>query len=149
MKHINSSGKLPASSGQDGASGTGDNNSESALSSSVLVLNKLFMAIKLINVRRAFALLYKNYAEVITKTNGHFDTYDFCRWIECSRGSISRDHDEFIHTPNLRIQIPRVIRLTFYDKMPKRQVKLNRKNILARDEYSCQYCDKRYSVSLL
>ncbi|MCK5578756.1 MAG: HNH endonuclease [Planctomycetes bacterium] len=124
-------------------------NGETALSASVLVLNKLFMAIKVVNVKRAFGLLYKNYAEVIAKDNGRFDSYDFIRWVDYSSNGGAREHDEFIHTPGLRIRVPRVIRLTFYDKVPKKKVKFNRKNILARDSYTCQYCGKKYSSSTL
>ena len=39
----------------------------SALDASVLVLNKLFMAVHVISVRRAFILLCKDLAEVVTE----------------------------------------------------------------------------------
>src|SRR5262249_21130093 len=55
-----------------------------ALDASVLVLNKLFMAIHIISVRRAFCLLCKELAEVVSLEDGQFATYDFNTWREVS-----------------------------------------------------------------
>ena len=41
-----------------------------ALDASVLVLNKFYMAVHVISVRRAFCLLFKDLAEVITLDDG-------------------------------------------------------------------------------
>src|SRR6266550_3553688 len=56
----------------------------SALDASVLVLNKLFMAIHIISVRRAFCLLCKDLAEVVSLEDGQFATYSFQTWREVS-----------------------------------------------------------------
>ena len=56
----------------------------SALDASVLVLNKLFMAVHIISVRRAFCLLCKDLAEVVSLEDGTFATYDFATWREVS-----------------------------------------------------------------
>ena len=56
----------------------------SALDASVLVLNKLFMAVHIISVRRAFCLLCKDLAEVVSLEDGQFATYDFATWREVS-----------------------------------------------------------------
>ena len=55
-----------------------------ALDASVLVLNKLFMAVHIISVRRAFCLLCKELAEVVSLEDGQFATYDFETWREVS-----------------------------------------------------------------
>lgn len=123
-----------------------DNN---ILNSRVLVLNKLFTAVRVINARRAFLLLYKNSAEVITKNNGTLVNYDFPTWIETSGKMINTNGDEFIHTPTRRLKVPRVIRLIDYDKFPQRQEKVSRRNILIRDEYRCQYCGKQFTIAQL
>lgn len=44
---------------------------QSALNGSVLVLNKFYMAVHVISVRRALVLLYRELAEVIHVENGH------------------------------------------------------------------------------
>lgn len=123
----------------------------SALDASVLVLNKLFMAVHVISVRRAFILLCKDLAEVVTEEDGQFLTYDFATWREVSefrRNFVSED-DDWIHTASTQIQVPRVIRLTSYEKLPKQTVKFNRRNIFARDHNQCQYCGKRFPTSEL
>jgi len=119
------------------------------LSSDVLVLNKHYAAIRVVKARRAFVLLYKNYAEVISKDNGRFSSYKFDDWVETSIDHNRTDHDEFIRTSHLKIKVPRVIRLVFYDKFRREALKLNRKNILARDANQCQYCGKKYPPAKL
>ena len=113
----------------------------SALDASVLVLNKLFMAVHVVSVRRAFVLLCKDQAEVVTHEDGQFLTYDFSSWREVSefrhRNFVQED-DDWVATASSRIQVPRVIRLLYYDKLPKQTVKFNRRNIFARDHNQCQ-----------
>ncbi len=123
----------------------------SALDASVLVLNKLFMAVHVISVRRAFILLCKDLAEVVTEEDGQFLTYDFASWREVSefRRHFINEDDDWIHTATSQIQVPRVIRLTSYEKLPKQTVKFNRRNIFARDHNQCQYCGKRFPTSEL
>jgi 5-methylcytosine-specific restriction endonuclease McrA len=126
--------------------------SNPALDASVLVLNKLFMAIHIISVRRAFCLLCKELAEVVSLEEGQFATYDFNTWREVSEyraRSFRQEDDDWIHTVNSEIQVPRVIRLVTYEKLPKQTVKFNRRNIFARDNNQCQYCGKKHPTSEL
>ncbi len=55
-----------------------------ALSSSVLVLNRFYMAVHVINVRRALGLLFRELAEVIHLEEGQYANYDFDSWREIS-----------------------------------------------------------------
>ncbi len=126
------------------------NRHASALDASVLVLNKLFMAVHVISVRRAFVLLCKELAEVVSLEDGQFATYDFDTWREVSefRAKLYREEDDdWVRTSNSEIQVPRVLRLTSYEKVPRHTVKFNRRNIFARDNNQCQYCGKRFSTS--
>src|SRR3979409_933390 len=98
----------------------------SPLEASVLVLNKMFMAVHVINVRRAFILLCKELAEVVSLEDGQFATYDFETWREVSgfrAQTIREEHDDWVRTATTEIQVPRVIRLTSYEKIPKHTVK--------------------------
>ena len=127
-------------------------NHSSALDASVLVLNKLFMAIHIISVRRAFCLLCKDLAEVVHLEDGQFSTYDFSTWREVSEyraKNFRQEDDDWVRTVNSEIQVPRVIRLMSYDKLPKQTVKFNRRNIFARDNTQCQYCGKKYPTTEL
>jgi len=124
----------------------------SALDASVLVLNKLFMAIHVISVRRAFCLLCKDLAEVVSLEDGAFATYDFQTWREVSEyraANFRQENDDWVRTANSEIQVPRVIRLIGYDRLPKATVKFNRRNIFARDSNQCQYCGKKFPTSEL
>jgi 5-methylcytosine-specific restriction endonuclease McrA len=127
-------------------------NSNSPLDASVLVLNKLFMAIHIISVRRAFCLLCKDLAEVVAHEDGQFTTYDFATWREVSeyRAKHFREaDDDWVRTSTSEIQVPRVIRLLDFEKLPKQTVKFNRRNIFARDNNQCQYCGRKFPTSEL
>src|ERR1700759_4064162 len=100
-------------------------NANSALDASVLVLNKLFMAIHIVSVRRAFCLLCKDLAEVVNIEDGQFLTYDFGTGREVSEfraANFREEDDDWVRTTSTHIQVPRVIRLMDYDRMPKQTV---------------------------
>lgn len=124
----------------------------SPLDSSVLVLNKMFMAVHIISVRRAFILLCKDLAEVVSLEDGQFSTYTFENWREVSEfraQHFREEEDDWVRTAKTEIRVPRVIRLTSYEKVPKHTVKFNRRNIFARDNNQCQYCGKKFATSEL
>ena len=124
----------------------------SPLESSVLVLNKMFMAVHVISVRRAFCLLAKQQAEVVSVEDGQYLSYDFESWAELSAfraDHFREEHDDWVRTPTVEIQAPRVIRLLEYDKVPRQAVKFNRRNIFARDNNQCQYCGRKFITSEL
>lgn len=124
-----------------------------ALQSNVLILNRAYMAIHVIAARRAFCLLCKGMAEVINVEDGSYMSYDFDGWREISEMRLSlneyRETDEWISAVNFRIQVPRVVRLLNYDRVPRSVVKFNRRNIFLRDEHRCQYCRQHYSTQNL
>jgi 5-methylcytosine-specific restriction endonuclease McrA len=123
----------------------------SGLDSSVLVLNRLYLAVHVIGVRRAFGLLFRDLAEVVHFEEGAFANYDFQAWREMSelRAEVKQPHDDWIRTVSFEIQIPRVIRLLRYDRLPKQELHLNRRNVLARDGNRCQYCARHLPSHLL
>ncbi len=123
-----------------------------ALNSSVLVLNRHYMAVHVVGVRRAFGLLVNRLAEVIHIEDGQYGNYDFESWREVSelRASFKDSATEdWIRSVSFEIRVPRVLRLLHYDRLPKQRVRLNRRNIFARDANSCQYCGKRFATSEL
>lgn len=122
----------------------------SSLEASVLVLNRVYMPVRVTTARRAFTLLFGERAEVISHEDGRYASYDVDTWAELSayRDLFSPDTD-WIRTVRVNIAVPRIIRLLGYDRLPKRHVKLNRRNVYARDHGSCQYCGKRFPTSEL
>lgn len=122
-----------------------------ALSSSVLVLNRNYMPIRVINVRRAFSLLFRRMAEVIHIEAGQYTSYDFTDWCELSllAREFEPDAHDWVRTVRFDVAVPRIIRLALYDRLPKQSVKFNRRNIYARDGNHCQYCGCRFPTSEL
>lgn len=121
-----------------------------ALEANVLTLNRLYLAIHIISARRAFCLLCKNLAEVVDCQDGQFLTYDFSSWQEVSehrRVYARGPNDDWVRTVQTEIQVPRIIRLLSYERLPRQTVKFNRRNIFARDHNQCQYCGKRYPTT--
>jgi len=125
--------------------------SQSGLGCRVLVLNKHYLALRVIGVRRAFSLLLRDQAEVISWEEGVYSNYDFESWRELSelRKTFEAHQHDWISTVNFDIAVPRIIRLLFYDRLPRRPVKFNRRNIFARDRSRCQYCGKKFPTSEL
>ncbi|MBX3405715.1 MAG: HNH endonuclease [Phycisphaeraceae bacterium] len=122
-----------------------------ALDCKVLVLNKLFVAVRVISARRAFTMLCREMAEVIHVDEGKYLTYDFESWTELSalRRTFEPDKHDWVRTVRLEVAVPRVIRLLGYDRLPVQVVKLNRRNLFARDRNQCQYCGKTFPTSEL
>ncbi|MGL4513865.1 MAG: HNH endonuclease [Lacipirellulaceae bacterium] len=129
--------------------------STAALDASVLILNRQYMAIHVVDVRRAFALLLRQLAEVIHIEDGQYANYDFESWREVSqlRAEFGDDEDDphadWVRSVNFRIQAPRVVRLLHFDRVPRQRVRLNRRNLFARDGNRCQYCGKAFPMSEL
>lgn len=123
----------------------------SAVNCNVLVLNRHYLAIRVINVRRAFSLLCRRLAEVIHIEDGEYLSYDFESWCDLSelRRSFDPNGHDWIKTVRFDIAVPRIIRLSIFDRLPKQDVKFNRRNIFARDGNRCQYCGKKFPTTEL
>jgi len=123
----------------------------SGLDTSVLVLNRLFMAVRVVRARHAFVLLWKHVAEVVSVEDETFACYDFSSWTEVSayRKQFQPALHDWIHTVRFELAVPRVIRLLRYDRLPKTRVRLNRRNLFARDGNRCQYCGRKFKTTEL
>ena len=123
----------------------------SGLDTSVLVLNRLFMAVRVVRVRHAFVLLWKHVAEVVSVEDETYACYDFSSWTEVSayRKQFQPALHDWIHTVRFELAVPRVIRLLRYDRLPKTRVRLNRRNLFARDGNRCQYCGRKFKTTEL
>ena len=121
------------------------------LSSSVLVLNRCYLAVHVISVRRAFILLYRDCAEVIHIEGGQYNNFDFPTWCEVSayRALEKYPQDDWIRAVNFEVQVPRIVRLLRYDRVPRKTLRFNRRNLFARDEHRCQYCGRSAHASQL
>ncbi len=127
------------------------------LDGSVLLLNAHYAAMRVVSVRRAFTLLFKRgtdqrpVAEVVHVEDGRYVSYDFSDWAELSafRMEFEPANHDWVRTVRFSLAVPRIIRVLTFSKLPRHEVKLNRRNIFARDANTCQYCGRRFSSSSL
>lgn len=121
------------------------------LDASVLVLNRLFMAVRVVRARHAFTLLWKQLAEVVSVEDDTYSCHDFSSWAEVSqaRRRFQPESHDWIRTVRFEIAVPHVIRLLTYDRIPKTRVRLSRRNLFARDGNKCQYCGRKFKTTEL
>jgi hypothetical protein len=93
----------------------------SVLSSSVLLLNRLYMALRVVSAKRAMTLVYRQLAEVVAVEDGQYLSYDFDDWVEVSEAKAAFEPHEYdwIRTVRFQIAVPKIIRLLVYDKLPR------------------------------
>uniref|UniRef100_A0A7V3ZY46 HNH endonuclease n=1 Tax=candidate division WOR-3 bacterium TaxID=2052148 RepID=A0A7V3ZY46_UNCW3 len=83
----------------------------------VLLLNYDYTPLNVLNLRKAVRLVVLKKAEPVYFKDGHF-------W----------------RSERLTLRLPSVIRLRYHVHLRYKEVPLNKKNILRRDNYTCQYC---------
>ena len=91
----------------------------SILNRKVLVLNQSYEPLMVINAKRAIVLIIKDKVKMLEK------------------------YSENIRAVQNSFDLPSVIRLNFYVHLKYKDIVLNRRNILKRDDYRCQYCAKQ------
>ena len=90
---------------------------DSILNRKVLVLNQSYEPLMVINAKRAIILVLKEKVELLEK------------------------YANSIRTVSASFDFPSVVRLNFYVRIKYKDIALNRKNLLKRDNNRCQYCN--------
>ena len=113
----------------------------------VLVLNRNWTAITTATVKQSMILLCRGKASAIcTET---YAVYALAGWIERSLERVETGEAQFLRTPSLPVEIPEVILLSTYGKVPRIEVSFSRKNLYRRDGHACQYCGRHRPSSEL
>ena len=122
----------------------------SVLDRPVLVLNRLWQPVNTCTVRRAVTLMFLGHAHVVSvDEERNFATHDMRSWRELSHRTLNghaATSPDALRTVSAAFMLPQIIVVTLYDRMPKKEVKLTRHNIFARDKHTCQYCSKVFDV---
>lgn len=111
----------------------------------VLVLNKFYIPIHIVSYQEALSRLFSSKAKAL---DNNFCTYSFNEWVTFS-SKIDSDCFNKIKTINYKIAIPEVIVLNNCTKLNNKYVKYSKQNVYERDNYTCQYCGKKYNKSYL
>ncbi|MCB9591838.1 MAG: HNH endonuclease [Sandaracinaceae bacterium] len=112
------------------------------LDSPVLVLNRGYQPVRITDARNGFALLYLGRARVL---DANFEPYDFPAWARRPASPL----EESIGTVRGRICVPRVLLLDGYNRVPRAPLRLSRRHVYMRDDYTCQYCAQRPGIKEL
>ena len=100
----------------------------------VLVLNKNWQYIAVATAREAVSSLFTGSTTAVDPET--YAMYTFEDWIE--RGV--KPGALFIHSQHIDFEIPEVIVLAEFDKIPQRSLRYSKRSVLHRDGHTCQYC---------
>jgi hypothetical protein len=120
--------------------------SSQLLNESVLVLNKYFLAIQVTNVKEAIVTLVSGKSRVVDQD---YVMYDLPAW-EAKSFQLRLDGMEMypgvLRSPSITLVAPQVILIPdcVFDNPAIKTVKYSRRNVLQRDNYTCQYCGHRF-----
>ncbi|TVR51843.1 MAG: HNH endonuclease [Puniceicoccaceae bacterium] len=117
---------------------------EAVLNQPVLVLNRLWQAVNVVGARRAFGLLARDHAQVVHLSEDSYRVLSLLDWIDFSTHNPPLSEVEAVHTVSHRIRVPKVILLTLFDRLPRKELKLTRNNVFHRDRNRCQYCGSTF-----
>lgn len=96
------------------------------MNSNVLMLNASYEPIRVISFERAVTLMVQGRADVVEAVEGRT-----------------------VRSPSSEWEWPSVIRLREYVKIPfERNIALNKRNVLNRDNFECAYCEERRATTV-
>ena len=86
-------------------------------------------------LNRAVLVLNANYSPMMVCTAKRAICMDYLDKIE-----VLVNYEEQVHSPSVSLDLPSVIKIRDYVRYDNISVDLNRKNVITRDEHTCQYC---------
>jgi len=113
---------------------------QDVLEQPVLVLNRLWQAVNIIGARRALAILARGHAQVVHGEGTDYRMFSLLDWMDFSHHNPPLGRLEAVHTPSRVVRLPKVILLTYFDRLPCKELRLTRNNVFERDKCTCQYC---------
>jgi 5-methylcytosine-specific restriction endonuclease McrA len=84
--------------------------------------------------------------------NASYEPLNICTWRRAVVLLMKGKAEQIEHNGKLiytNLPVPTVIRLRSYVKIPYKEISLSRRNLLHRDNYTCQYCgDRRHDLTI-
>lgn len=108
----------------------------------VLVLNRLYQALRVATVRQAFSLLAGGR---VVAVDNDFRVLEWDDWRKVPPGP----RDRTVATPRERVRVPAVVLFPHVSRLPRHEVRFNRRNVYERDRYRCQYCGRPFTPAAL
>jgi hypothetical protein len=115
-----------------------------------LVLNKHWTPIDIIDVYDAVTDMCRESASGLSPES--YQLFSMDQWIERSalraeEGLLS--DEQIIRTPNFPVEKPEIVILNNFYGIPYTEIPLTRRNLIKRDNYTCQYCGRQFSPERL
>jgi len=110
----------------------------------ILVLNKGWIPVRVSSFKKALSKVCADRARFVDHES--YGAYSWKSWLD----NFSMPHSEIascsgpvIKGVNVSICQPEIIVCSIYNTIPKNNLKLTRRNLLVRDNFTCQYCGCR------
>jgi 5-methylcytosine-specific restriction endonuclease McrA len=108
----------------------------------ILVINRNYQPITTTTLEKAVNKIFKEIAVVVLPPGKQSDVWQELTWdmwadLKPCKGESVLKGVERVFT------IPEIIKIKDFGEVPQRQVKLSRRAIFKRDDYTCQYCGKQ------
>lgn len=107
------------------------------LNERALVLNRHWLAIDTVTVRRALCMMYMGVARAVVP-----ETYEVHDWGSWAALRVEEGQPR-VRAVRFEIRVPEIVLLLFYDRIPKKRVIFSRRNLFRRDHFTCQYCGRQ------
>lgn len=112
----------------------------------VLVLNRNWCAVGVVNMPRAINMLFSQYedgepkAKIITPPpKGSYEVWDWKDWAAFE----PEPGEDALSGVSRAYRIPEVVLLSRYESVPVRRIHFCRRELWRRDAFTCQYCGTR------
>src|SRR3990172_3549708 len=107
------------------------------LNERALVLNRHWLAVDTVSVRRALCMLYTDVARAVVPET--FELHDWGSWAALR----VEEGQPAIRAVRFQIRVPEIVLLLVYDRIPRKRVIFSRRNLFRRDRFACQYCGRQ------
>lgn len=109
----------------------------SVLSNKCLLLNKSWAPLRIITLRKALTLVFKEAAMIID-----YPSYQEFTWDDWSQLR-PKATDEAICAGRIFLRVPEIVKVLRYDRIPQPKQTFSRRTLYKRDHMTCQYCGRK------